>query len=119
MRRFHSARRRHCGSWTRCGSRPRTGDGAKTNAAVQRRGVVADLVSKGGIDAIFSLAQAVELPYLVGEALSQLELEPAKWDAILTGALTAPSRAHENVGLVATMFRRDGEAWATKLLSIV
>jgi hypothetical protein len=34
MRRFHSARRRPCGSWTRCGSRPRTGDGAKTKGSV-------------------------------------------------------------------------------------
>ena len=40
-------------------------------------------------------------------------------DAILMGALTVPSRAHENVGLgiVKTIFRRDGEAWATGLLS--
>ena len=89
------------------------------DAAVQRRGVVADLLSEGGIDAIFALAQTVELPYLVGEALAQLQLEPAKRDAILMGALTVPSRAHENVGLgiVKTIFRRDGEAWAARLLS--
>ena len=74
---------------------------------------------RGRLDAIFALAQTVELPYLVGEALAQLQLEPAKRDAILMGALTVPSRAHENVGLgiVKTIFRRDGEAWATGLLS--
>jgi transcriptional regulator with XRE-family HTH domain len=94
-------------------------DADQEEAAAQRRIVVANVLSNGGIDAIFALAETVELPHLVGIALAQLQPEPAGQDAILKSALSGPSVAHERVGLgmVETMFRRLGEAWATGLLS--
>jgi transcriptional regulator with XRE-family HTH domain len=87
--------------------------------ANQRRAAVAELLAADGIDAVSCLAEAVQAPGYVGVAVAELEGRSCEQDAILVQALTGTDKhgavlAH---GIIATAFGRDGESWASALLT--
>ena len=87
--------------------------------ANQRRAAVAELLAADGIDAVSRLAKAVEAPVYVGVAVAELPGCPSEQDAILVRALTGTDK-HDAVlahGIIATVFGRDGESWASALLT--
>ena len=87
--------------------------------AKQRRAAVAELLAAGGVDALFSLAAAVEMPALVGVAVADAKECASQQDAILVRALTGSSQIDAALahGIIDTVFRHEGNAWASALLA--
>jgi len=88
-------------------------------AASQRQAAVAELLAAGGVDAVFCLAAAVEMPGFVGAAVAELQGYSSEQDAILVRVLTGMDKHCEVLahGMIDTAFRRDGQPWACALLA--
>jgi transcriptional regulator with XRE-family HTH domain len=88
-------------------------------AVKQRILSVSALYAHGGIDAVFALAHAVEMPYLVGVAAAELKVKAAERDAILERGLKGHTRTDENFvhGMIVALHKLRGERWASRLLA--
>jgi len=88
-------------------------------AANQRRAVIIEILDARGAAGVWSLAQSVERPDLVGQALGGVTDTNAAIDAIFVQALTEPDRVSEAAadGMVIAFLVRHGDAWADQALS--
>ena len=87
--------------------------------ANQRRAAIMEILDANGAGGVWSLAESVERPDLVGRALAEVPNREAAIDAIFVRALTGPGAANESLGdgMVIGSLMRGGDCWADQALA--